>query len=194
MAHRLLTNRALLARSLPPPVFDGPQLLLPFFNYFFPFLLSRPPSPFRDRGSASGCIAPRLAVARCTPRPSAASNKLPRLPCSLPEGAVLDSTCCWVGFQHKLESLGGNLGPTPCSSPLCFSHRAISSRSLRFGLLGRFALWLHAPAFTLPETRAVGDERSLLLNADASMERLRRCSRSPTVTAQRSQPTGAVEC
>ena len=74
MAHRLLTNRALLARSLPPPVFDGSQLLLPFFNYFFPFLLSRPPSPFRDRGSASGCIAPRLAVARCTPRPCAASN------------------------------------------------------------------------------------------------------------------------
>ena len=108
--------------------------------------------------------------------------------------STCDHTCCWVGLQHKLESLGGNLEPTPCSSPLCFSHRAISSRSLRSGLLDRFALWLNAPAFTLPETRAAGVERSLLLNADVSMERLRRCSRSPTVTAQRSQPTGAVEC
>ena len=166
----------------------------PSHDYFTGVVACRVPLFLLCWGSASGCIAPRLAVARCTPRPSAASNKLTRLPCSLPEGAVLDSTCCWVGLQHKLESLGGNLGPTPCSSPLCFSHRAISSRSLRFGLLGRFALWLNAPAFTLPETRAVGDERSLLLNADASMERLRRCSRSPTVTAQRSQPTGAVEC
>ena len=39
---------------------------------YFP---SFPPTlPLRDRGSASGCIAPRLAVARCTPRPCAASN------------------------------------------------------------------------------------------------------------------------
>ena len=59
----------------PPASYRRPSPLVAGTCLFFlSFLPARP--PLSGTGvSASGCIAPRLAVARCTPRPSAASNK-----------------------------------------------------------------------------------------------------------------------
>ena len=67
-------------------------------------LLSRPPSL-----SGTG-VLPQDVSRRGLPRrgpplvPLPCLICLPRLPCSLPEGRVSDSTCRWVGIQRKHES------------------------------------------------------------------------------------------
>ena len=69
-------------------------------------LLPAHPPLARDRGYASWCIAPRLAVALCTLRPCAAiyNTYLVAFFTSVFEGGVGDSACLWGGTQSKSES------------------------------------------------------------------------------------------